>query len=209
MKILAISQRVEINKEYMEIRDSLDQRWISVINKLDFITIPMPNMDSPSTFIETIKPSAIILSGGNTITKVDNTDIQSSIERDKYEEKILSIALEKGIPILGVCRGMQMINLFFNGSATATEEHIGVEHNIDFVGKYSHMNSRLVNSYHKWSIKESNLGERLLPIAFGEDKTIEAFYHQDYPIYGIMWHPEREEPLNVDDINLLSHFLKK
>ncbi len=208
MKILAISQRIENIEEYSEIRDSLDQSWTRLISSLNFLPIPLPNLVSPYNFIESLKPSAIILSGGNTINKIDKEDPSSSIRRDKFEEDILSIAIEKGIPVVGVCRGMQMINLFFKGSMSKSKSHVGVQHNIDFKGKYSEFNARLVNSYHKWCISESDLGNSLIPFAIAEDKTIEGFYHQDYPIFGIMWHPEREEPYNNYDINLLKKFLQ-
>ena len=208
MKILAISQRIEKIEEYSEIRDSLDQSWTRLISSLNFLPIPLPNLVSPYNFIESLKPSAIILSGGNTINKIDKEDPSSSIRRDKFEEDILSIAIEKGIPVVGVCRGMQMINLFFKGSMSKSKSHVGVQHNIDFKGKYSKFNARLVNSYHKWCISESDLGNSLIPFAIAEDKTIEGFYHKDYPIFGIMWHPEREEPYNNYDINLLKKFLQ-
>ena len=208
MKILGISQRIENIEEYSEIRDSLDQSWTRLISSLNFLPIPLPNLVSPYNFIESLKPSAIILSGGNTINKIDKEDPSSSIRRDKFEEDILSIAIEKGIPVVGVCRGMQMINLFFKGSMSKSKSHVGVQHNIDFKGKYSKFNARLVNSYHKWCISESDLGNSLIPFAIAEDKTIEGFYHKDYPIFGIMWHPEREEPYNNYDINLLKKFLQ-
>ena len=89
MKILAISQRVEKIIEYSELRDSLDQRWTGLIDSLNFLPVPLPNLTSPSEFIETVQPSAIILSGGNTLNKVDDTDLNSSIQRDRFEENIL------------------------------------------------------------------------------------------------------------------------
>ncbi len=208
VKILAISQRIEKIEEYSEIRDSLDQSWTRLISRLDFLPVPLPNLVSPFNFIETVKPSAIILSGGNTINNIDKADPSSSIQRDNFEEGILTIAIERGIPVVGVCRGMQMINLFFKGSTSKSEGHVGARHNVNFEGKYSEFNTRPVNSYHKWCISESDLGNSLMPFAIAEDKTIEGFYHKDHPIFGIMWHPEREEPYNNYDINLLKKFVQ-
>jgi len=208
VKILAISQRIEKIEEYSEIRDSLDQSWTRLISRLDFLPVPLPNLVSPFNFIETVKPSAIILSGGNTINNIDKADPSSSIQRDNFEEGILTIAIERGIPVVGVCRGMQMINLFFKGSTSKSKGHVGARHNVNFEGKYSEFNTRPVNSYHKWCISESDLGNSLMPFAIAEDKTIEGFYHKDHPIFGIMWHPEREEPYNNYDINLLKKFVQ-
>lgn len=208
MKVLAISQRVESIEEYSEIRDSLDQKWTGLITRLNFLTVPLPNLVSPVDFIELIKPSVIILSGGNTISKVDSSDSSSSINRDKFEQDILQTAIEKSIKIIGVCRGMQMINLFFNGSVSKSENHVRINHNINFIDNFSNFKPRLVNSYHNWCISQSDLGDSLQPLALAEDNTIESFYHKDYPIFGIMWHPERVDPYNIDDINLLKKFVE-
>ena len=42
-------------------------------------------------------------------------------------------------------------------------------------------------------IKQKNLGQNLEPFAISDDNTIEGFYHSKLPIFGIMWHPEREQ----------------
>ena len=207
MKILAISQRVESVQGYSEKRDCLDQRWTDLIHKLGFLPAPLSNLLSPSEFVGNIAPSAIILSGGNNIAKVDKSALDISTERDEFEEKLLQIAIEKNIPVLGVCRGMQMINLFFDGSISQIKNHIGVRHEVNFVGKYSEDKPRVVNSYHKWCIEESDIGKSLAPLAIASDKTIECFYHKEYPILGIMWHPEREDPYSWDDLNLIKRFI--
>ena len=207
MKILAISQRVESVQGYSEKRDCLDQRWTDLIHKLGFLPAPLSNLLSPSEFVENIAPSAIILSGGNNIAKVDKSALDISTERDEFEEKLLQIAIEKNIPVLGVCRGMQMINLFFDGSISQIKNHIGVRHEVNFVGKYSEDKPRVVNSYHKWCIEESDIGKSLAPLAIASDKTIECFYHKEYPILGIMWHPEREDPYSWDDLSLIKRFI--
>ena len=207
MKILAISQRVESVQTYSEKRDCLDQRWTGLIHKLGFLPVPLSNLVSPSEFVENITPSAIILSGGNNIAKVDKSALDISTERDEFEEKLLQIAIEKNVPVLGVCRGMQMINLFFDGSMSQIKNHIGTRHEVDFVGKYSEDKSRVVNSYHKWCIEESGLGKSLAPLAIAGDKTIECLHHEEYPILGIMWHPEREEAYVEDELNLIKRFI--
>ena len=208
MKILAISQRVENIYEYSEKRDCLDQRWTSLIHRLGFLPLPLSNLASPSEFIENITPSAIILSGGNNIAKVDKLALDVSTERDKFEERLIKIAIKKNIPIIGVCRGMQMINLFFDGSMSQVVNHTGVKHEITFVGKYLEEESREVNSYHRWCIQEPGLGRSLVPLAIANDGTVESFYHEKYPILGFMWHPEREEPHVQDDLNLIKKFVQ-
>jgi gamma-glutamyl-gamma-aminobutyrate hydrolase PuuD len=70
-----------------------------------------------------------------------------------------------------------------------------------------------VNSYHKQGICLTKLASPLQPFAISEkDKTVEGFFHPVYPIVGIMWHPERNNPssdLDLAIINRLRSFSKK
>ena len=66
---------------------------------------------------------------------------------------------------------------------------------------------REVNSFHHWGIAESQLAKSLRPFALAQDKTIEGFYHKSLPIAGIMWHPEREQPYDQHDLQLIKQFL--
>jgi gamma-glutamyl-gamma-aminobutyrate hydrolase PuuD len=207
MKILAISQRVENITQYSEKRDCLDQRWTSFAHSLGFIATPLSNLSNPVDVINTIKPSAIILSGGNSIASLDLTAPDISLERDEFEKELLVYAIEKNIPVLGICRGMQMINMFFNGQVSKVSEHVSCRHQIDFIDKQITLNSREVNSYHGWGIPSSKLAKSLRSFALAKDKTVEGFYHTKLRIAGIMWHPERESPFNKDDLSLIKNFL--
>ena len=208
MKILAISQRVENVSNYDEKRDCLDQRWAYLVRKLGFLPYPLSNLISPEEIVESINISAIILTGGNSIYRFDKDAQDSSRERDLFEERLVRIAIEKRIPVVGICRGMQIINTFFNGSISKIENHVGTRHKLNFTNKYLKERSRDVNSYHKWCIEEPGLGESLFPLALAEDGTIESFYHKELPIFGIMWHPEREVPFNQNDLNLIKGFFE-
>jgi putative glutamine amidotransferase len=55
-----------------------------------------------------------------------------------------------------------------------------------------------VNSYHNYGIKTAT--KELEVIAKTDDGIIEAVCHKKYPIYAIMWHPEREKNFNKNDI---------
>jgi len=62
-----------------------------------------------------------------------------------------------------------------------------------------------VNSYHQFGIEKLALNSSLKPIAWAEDGSIEALMHKELPIYGIMWHPEREHPYPEVDIKMIRH----
>ena len=207
MKILAISQRVENITQYNEQRDCLDQKWTPFAHSLGFIAVPMPNLANPADIIITIKPAAIILSGGGGIVKLDPTTSDISPARDQFEQELLQLAIENNIPVLGVCRGMQLINMFFIGELSKVSGHVACRHQVDFIDKNMPFNAREVNSFHHWGIAESQLAKSLRPFAVAQDKTIEGFYHKSLPIAGIMWHPEREQPYDQYDLQLIKQFL--
>ena len=90
------------------------------------------------TFLNTINPHALVLSGGN--------DIRESPDRDETEFAMIDYAEQKKLPILGICRGMQMMAYKVGTTPIAISGHAGEDHNIrgEIQGK--------VNSYHNFCI---------------------------------------------------------
>ena len=149
-------------------------------------------MTDVEDYISELKLNGIILSGGDNIGEFP--------ERDQTENKILEYAIKNSIPVLGVCRGMQLINTFFNGtiSENSNSGHVGKPHNIDImnpslVNLFGH-DKLEVNSFHNNLIKKDDIGDGLDVFALSEkDFTIEGCFHKKYPIIGVMWHPERDQ----------------
>ena len=141
--------------------------------------------------INDFKANGIILSGGDNIGEFP--------ERDETEIKIIDYSTKNNIPILGVCRGMQLINEFFNGKNIKNQNsnHVGKTHSITV--KNSNFKNMLgeeleVNSFHNNLIKKEDIGQELEIFAESkEDSTIEGYFHKKYPIIGVMWHPERDQ----------------
>ena len=209
MKILGITQRVQVVPLHNERRDCLDQRWWDVAQTLGFIPVPLPNVPDVrlKSFLKPIKISAIIFSGGNSLGFIDASSPDAAFERDNFELNLIKWALDSNIPILGVCRGMQIINHYYGGSLKALNNHVDTRHTVTFCGKLSGESSREVNSYHNWGISNSNLGDKLEPLALADDDTIESFQHFSDRVAGMMWHPEREPKLNLMDIRIMKKFL--
>jgi putative glutamine amidotransferase len=194
-KKIGISLRVVDNQNYEEKRDAISHDWSQFFEKLNFIPILIPNaLSNTESFLEELQLDGIILSGGS--------DIGVDIERDKTEKKILEYGVKNNLPILGVCRGMQIINDFFNGEIMKAEnnEHVNLDHSISIIDQtFSNIfgNEISVNSYHKNMIYQNNLGENLNVFAITKkDNSIEGFFHNQYSILGVMWHPEREQNKN-------------
>ena len=108
MKKIFISQRFDKIGKFKELRDNLDVRLSNLILKLGFLPILLPaNSKNILRYIDEISPSGIILSGGGDPKKKD--------ERYNSEKKLLNFSNKKKIPLLGICRGAQRINIHFKG----------------------------------------------------------------------------------------------
>jgi putative glutamine amidotransferase len=130
---------------------------------------------------------------------------------DRVELDLVETALEKKLPLLAICRGIQLINIFFKGTLIIDipsdygnkVEHrnkADVFHKITVsedsaLSGYGQSLNFIVNSSHHQSIKKPGIG--LNPVAWSEDGLIEAveldqrFSHSFFA--GIQWHPERME----------------
>ena len=193
LKKIGISLRVEKIEKFNEKRDTISHDWINFLQKLDYFPVLIPNnLTDVEDYISELKLNGIILSGGDNIGEFP--------ERDQTENKILEYAIKNSIPVLGVCRGMQLINTFFNGtiSENSNSGHVGKPHNIDIINPslvnlFGH-DKLEVNSFHNNLIKKDDIGDELDVFALSEkDFTIEGCFHKKYPIIGVMWHPERDQ----------------
>jgi gamma-glutamyl-gamma-aminobutyrate hydrolase PuuD len=198
MKIAAVSQRrdyVGIRDEY---RDSLDIRLVEFLLSVGVGVVPVPNSYGEESllnnWLELIQPSIIILSGGN--------DLGEWRQRDVVELMLIMWAKKNEIPILGICRGMQMISTVFDGEIEAVDHHVGTRHTIIVDGIVQE-----VNSYHNFALKNCPIGFNV--VAKSPDGRIEAFRHKSHFIEGWMWHPERERIYSENDKSRLIRLINK
>lgn len=196
--MIGITQRLEENSSYYEIREALSCEWGEFLKDIDFLALSY-GVDF-SRYLP--KLQAVIFSGGNDLCSIRDTPINR--KRDAYEKQIILSALKHKIPLLGVCRGAQMIAHFFDSIISPLPLHVTKSHLITLLNDSS---QHYVNSYHNFAI--THLGEELIPLALGKDNSIEAFKHSSLPIFGIMWHIEREENLSFPSEQIWKNFLKK
>ena len=198
--LIGISQRVS-SLEYGEVRDCLDQKWATLICRLGHTPVPLCNVVRPvDDYMAEFPINAVILSGGNDLAELPDAQ-NISLERDAFELDLIRSCLDTNVPILGVCRGMQMINSFFGGTLAPVRGHVASRHTV----RFNHTSVE-VNSYHNWGIGESNLASELEILAQSDDGNIEAVQAKN--LLAMMWHPEREDDLTSIDSHMFQLFLK-
>ncbi|PEO82738.1 hypothetical protein CN558_22265 [Bacillus wiedmannii] len=198
LKRILISQRVDIIAEYGERRDALDQRWASFLRKTRALPFPVPNdRQSLLEILKTVPPDGILLTGGNNPVKYGG----NAPERDEIDALLIDYSVAYKVPLIGVCRGMQSIILYFGGSLKKMDGHIAVRHQVN--GQIN----RIVNSYH--ALATDIVPPCLEVIAYSEDGLVESVKHSTLPIMSIMWHPEREKEFDKDDIELFCNIWNK
>lgn len=157
----------------------------------------------------------ILLTGGNDIAPavygeaVLNDSVETTPERDESEKKICDLAVARKLPMLGICRGVQMINVYFGGTLyqdipnqlTTGENHRmeapyhRTSHNCVLTegSPLRELSGRAVigvNSHHHQSIKDMAPG--FLSMGACEDGIIEAIWNPNEKfLWGVQWHPEQ------------------
>ena len=186
MKTVAVSQRIDAFPDRNETRDALDQRMMFFIQACGFMPFPVPNTlkGSVCQWLDTLQPAAIVLSGGN--------DIGHCAERDFTDLSLLKYAWERRLPLLGICRGMQMIGHWAGVELEKVNGHVNTRHLI--IGSIS----KEVNSFHNFSL--ATCPKNFSVLARSEDEKIEAIRNLSSPWEGWMWHPEREKKFSDVDI---------
>jgi putative glutamine amidotransferase len=208
--IVGISQRIDIDTKYNESRDALDQRMIDLALHCEFMPVPIPNnlveINLPSMhkqvsimkWLNNTNINALILSGGN--------DIGTMPQRDLTEYHLLKWAKNNNIPVLGICRGMQMMADFFGVSLKQVSNHAGVRHKIITTSENFNLLPDEVNSYHDLVVKKCP--DDFDVLAYSEDNEIEAIRHKYLPWEGWMWHPERDHIFEERNSNGIKRILK-
>ncbi|MBV4472852.1 gamma-glutamyl-gamma-aminobutyrate hydrolase family protein [Pseudomonas botevensis] len=195
MKVIAVSQRVDLHPDRGERRDALDQRLVSFLLAAGFMPVPVPNEPRLplEQWLTAVAPQALVLSGGN--------DIGQCPARDVTEAGLLEHACAQALPVLGICRGMQMLAHWSGGGLKPVAGHVRTRHQL------SGQIEAEVNSYH--SLALDGCPQDFEVLAHSEDGEIEAIRHLHRPWQGWMWHPEREAEFAAHDIQRIQRLFNE
>ncbi len=181
----------------------IPQNYVNAIAEAGGMPIvPVFACDELQKFV--LEANGLLLSGGRDVSaeRYGKTNEKCSPVdqwRDELEFFLLSEFVKAGKPVFGICRGIQVINIYFGGdlwqdlTSELGTQHRDVVHPVTISeGSYLERlfgNKIEVNSFHHQAIK--NLGNDLEPLAYSPQNFVEAIKHKYLPIYGVQWHPER------------------
>lgn len=170
-----------------------------------------PGEGSPAEFLEVI--DGLILCGGGDLHPSrfggDEHPAQFSVceERDAFDLHLVHAVLERRMPMLAICRGMQVLNVAFGGDLHVhLPDSVGeaVPHRVSedeaathrvrldprsHLGRLHGVDELEVVSWHHQGI--DRIGDGLRPVAWAEDETVEALELEGRPeVIAVQWHPE-------------------
>ena len=209
----------------------VNQYYIDVIKSGGGVPILLPivPIDDIETQLQMI--DGLIIIGGcdvnpllyrqNPLPLLGETDYP----RDCYEIALIQKASEKKMPMLGICRGIQVINVAFGGTLFqdlsyapqnvflhAQKERKEYGSHLIHIKDYSFLydifqEEAIVNSYHHQAIDQ--LGEGLQVVAYSDDQIIEAIEHEFLPVWGVQFHPESMTLVNPKMQDIFNQFIEK
>ncbi len=200
LPLIALTQRVDIvlrDNGPGERRDALDQAWTRFLSAAGLRAIPIPNHVGTALALFNALPIAgLVLTGGNDLATYGG----DAPERDATEAALLGAARARRLPVIGVCRGMQMLQHACGGRLEPVQGHV-----VDRQPLRTTTGQRIVNSYHCMGCREN--APNLTPWAWSDDNIIKAIRHETEQLVGIMWHPERLAPFANEDVELFRSIL--
>lgn len=149
---------------------------------------------------------ALILPGGGDITpgfygQENHGSRGINTELDLLQIQALEYFIRTQKPILGICKGMQLINVYFGGTLIQdlpnSGEHQTSEGDLmhsstvtkDCVLSHLYGNEFTINSNHHQAVDK--LGRHLRIVQMSHDNVVEGIVHDTLPIIAVQWHPER------------------
>jgi choline kinase/gamma-glutamyl-gamma-aminobutyrate hydrolase PuuD len=231
-RVVLITQRLMENATYPETRQAQALGWGHFLNDLGgCVPVPMVYGIDPASYFDIMDVAGVILTGGNDIVEVYNettpekpvqkynnllgngwtslqapkmlNDLELSTLRDGYEAQVFKAATSRGVPVLGVCRGLQFLASSFGAEMERVKGHSGTVHPVSLVDNAQskflrpwagrHGNPLEVNSYHNWAIKHTPAFGPLVPVLLSPEGHVEAVEGrvEKSNVVAIMWHPER------------------
>lgn len=205
--------------------------YINAIEKSGGVPLIMPNLTEPEALQRLFElADGFLFSGGEDMDpkwyheeiSEDNV-IVADERRDHFEMKLAELVLQSSKPVLGICRGMQLLNVAGGGSLfqdlKSNISHPGHEipknrkiHQIS-ISKYSRLHEiyqetqKEVNSFHHQGVKK--LADCYTAVAWAADGIIEAYEaREERFLIGVQWHPEMLHESYEEELKIFEALVK-
>lgn len=194
----------------------IEEKMALAVHRAGAIPFGIPDLKDPRGAEAIVRSlDGLVLSGGADVSPSSygeaalDPNWEGDAIRDAYEQTLIDVAVERNIPVLGICRGIQMLNVArggtlyqdietqVEGSLTHRDWHRYeiIEHDVELAagswirGVYGSEHV-LVNTVHHQAIKD--LASGLEVTARAPDGIVEAVEQRDddHWLVGIQWHPE-------------------
>lgn len=195
-----------------------EQRLSAAVARAGALPFLLPVLPDPEALAALVdRVDALVLSGGSDVApglyreEPLRPEWAGDPARDAYEQRLLDAALARGKPVLGVCRGIQLLNAALGGSLYQDIRHQipgalvhrdparydDNEHTIrlckdSWLYPLYGADELLVNSVHHQAIKD--LAPGLRACAWAPDGVIEAVCDERRDLWAVQWHPEWLDP---------------
>lgn len=216
--LIAVTTTTHTAADYRVPQVMLGTPYIRVIDALGGSAILLTPAHDPASIEQILDlSSGLVLTGGEDVEpRRYGQDPHPKLgatnpDRDQMELDAVHAALNRALPVLAICRGMQLLNVALGGTLYQDlpsdlagdllheqEAPVGDGWHTARVEPDSRLASifgettLFINSFHHQAIRE--LGDGLRAVAWAEDGVIEGVEGTDHPwLFGVQWHPERGE----------------
>ncbi len=209
-KLICLTPRLltpeEVEKQFV------NTRYLRPLIKRGFNTLLL-TLDNPNNEKILQLCDGFLITGGTDLDpkfyNEENEGLSKNVHDrlDELDKLVVKHAVKNKKPLLGICRGLQSINVFLGGSLIQDLDEVNETHNsvkenheviMDKNNGFNLPELIKVNSYHHQAIKK--LAPDLKVIGRHKDNTIEMVVHNTLPIFAVQWHPEINSESDVSNI---------